>query len=544
VRREGALAVGAARLRVNGDARGDMPLRSRSGRTVIVVNGEVFNHRDLYGGGEGASDLAGLPDLLERCGTDALSRIRGPFALAALDLEARSLLIARDEIGIRPLFLREMGEAVLVCSEVEPLRAVVPYPARDDEAWDHILAFQFWPKDRTPWAGITPLLPGRWRRYRQGPEGMSVEEGTLAFTEGAGDVAGALDEAFALQGPRRRKGGCLLSGGLDSSAVLGGLAAAGSPPEIAVTGWFPGATPAFDERPFARAAAKELGVPILEVGITAQAYLDAWPEVLRALGGPVAGPGSVSQWILCRHLAAEGASIVYSGQGGDELFGGYERHRLLLQRDLGLPVRPAAGYEGLLDDGALDPVATLLYRGRQLLPFLEPGRRRGVERARHHLPDATPPAADRVLAYECDVLLPGLLAVDDRTIAAFGMEGRVPLLDPVVARLARGIPLGVKSPPDQPRRIFLESVGPRLPVSVRGRRDKMGFPVPLDAWLRGPWREWLRDHPSLDALPELGFGSGARRALLDGTLKGRTAWFVMSVALALEARPAALTAQA
>ncbi|MAG31564.1 MAG: hypothetical protein CL908_11820 [Deltaproteobacteria bacterium] len=529
----GVVAVGAARLRVTGDARGDMPLRSRSGRTLVVVNGEVFNHQELYPEASPASDLIGLPDLIESEGPAVLARIRGPFALIAIDVDAETMLVARDELGVRPLFVREENDGVLAGSEVRPLASVVPTPGRDETAWDFLLAFHFWPTDRTPVAGVRPVAPGTWRRYRMCDDGVEVETGAFAYRGGTDDLAMELDRAFRIQAPSRLKTGLTLSGGLDSSAVAALLAAHGCPPDVAATGFFPGADARFDERPHARAVAHELGIELIEVPITPDHYLEAWPCVLAALGGPLAGPGAPSQWLLSRALSAAGVGVVFSGQGGDELFGGYERHRRLLQRDLGLPPTPAPGYESLLPDDVADPGAALLFRGESLLPWLEPGRRAGVLAARGALPHPGRPLADRLLDFEVRTLLPGLLAVDDRTIAAFGMEGRVPLLDPVVARLARAVPLAEKSPTDAPRRLFRALVGDRLPRAAASRTDKMGFPVPLDAWLRGPWRELLHDHPALETLPDLGFKASVRDALRSGALSGRSAWFVLSVAFAL-----------
>lgn len=527
------LSVGASRLRVTGDARGDMPLVSASGRTVLVVNGEIFNYRELFGSDEGASDLHGLPDLLERDGPEALSRIRGPFALAAFDREDRSLLVARDELGVRPLFVVEDETSVVCASEVLALRSATGRSQRDANAWAHLLAFQFWPPDRTPWRGVRPVPPGTWRRYRLADGSLGFEDGKVRHVGGGDDLTAALGDALALQAESRLRTGITLSGGLDSSAVAGGLRQVGGAIDVAVTGWFPGAPAAMDERPWARAVARELDLPLRDVPITPDAYLDAWPRVLQSLGGPLAGPGAASQWLLCRALADEGVGVVFSGQGGDELFGGYERHRLLLQRDLGQPFAPAPGYERLLSPHTDDPAAAVLFRGARLLPLMEPELAACVLGARRTLPEPTPPLADRLLEHEITSLLPGLLAVDDRTTAAFGMEGRVPLLDPVVARLARAMPLAEKSPPDRPRRMFREACAGFLPAAVRDRRDKMGFPVPLDLWLDGPWRDLRHDHPGAALLEDVGFRPQVRDALGSGLLRGRDAWFVLSVAWAL-----------
>ena len=184
---EAGLAVGASRLRVTGDARGDMPLSSTSGNVVVAFNGEIFNHVDLFGGDHG-SDVVGLPDLIEREGPAALSKIRGPFALVAFDRRDGSLLVARDEYGVRPLFVHEHGGSVVAASEVTALVDQVGPLPRDEIAWDHMLAFQFWPRDRTPWKDVAPVVPGRWYRYVEVGGACVREEGVVAYRGGGDDL--------------------------------------------------------------------------------------------------------------------------------------------------------------------------------------------------------------------------------------------------------------------------------------------------------------------------------------------------------------------
>jgi asparagine synthase (glutamine-hydrolysing) len=245
----------------------------------------------------------------------------------------------------------------------------------------------------------------------------------------------------------------------------------------------------------------------------------------------MAGPGGPSQWIVARALRRAGVKVVHSGQGGDELFGGYERHRLLLRRDAGSAPDPAPGYEAMARALASDdPVAGLLFRGRALLPWMEPARAAGVRRAAEILPRGRD-LAERTLAFEWEVLLPGLLAVEDRCAAAFGMEARCPLLDPVLVRATRAVPLAAKSPADAPRRLFRRILGDRLPAAAARRRDKMGFPLPLDAWLAGPLREHLLDPTTVEALREIGFTGGIARALESGVFDARNRMFLLGIAL-------------
>ena len=529
-----ASGIGAARLRITGGPQGDMPLASSSGRWLLVLNGEVFNHRELPGG-PGPSDVSRLPDLLESEGVAALSRIRGPFALAALDLVEGALLIARDESGVRPLFFHQDGERVAVASEIGALLDHVAGDARDDSCWDHLLAFHFWPPGLTPYREIRSLRPGTWMRFQRAGGRLRTSEGGFRCREREEDPALALERAFDLQAPCRVPVGVTLSGGLDSSAVAALLCRRGQAPAVAAVGFFPEASDAFDERPHARRVARDLGLPLMEVPITAADYLEVWPSLLRALGGPLAGPGGPSQWIVARALAAEGVKVVFSGLGGDELFGGYERHRLLLQSDLGLPVRAAPGYERLAASFASHGLEGMLFRGREFLPFLESDRRRGVLSAAAALPPPGALLAERVIRWEAEHILPGLLDVEDRTLAAFGMEGRVPLLDPVLKEAALAVPLKEKSPPEEPRRLFRRLVGKQLPPGALARRDKMGFPVPLERFFASAFREVLCDARMLSILEDLGFRPEITRAVREGGgLSPRGRAFLLAAALSLE----------
>lgn len=529
------VAIGAARLRTVGDARSDQPIASASGRLRLVGNAEIFNWRDLGGAAPGQSDLTTWLEHFERVGEVAFSAIRGPFALAIVDTVDERVWLARDEWGVRPLFVRRESAGLAFASEIEPLLARGPV-LRDERGWDALLAFQFSLPGRSPWQDLHPVAPGTWLSVRLRDGGQEIDQGQFRCIAGAdAPLEQAAREAFRLQGRAPGRVGLTLSGGLDSSVVAGSLVREGLRPDVAAVGWFPEGGPELDERPHARAVAEELGIELLEVPITGDAYRAAWSEVLARLGGPVAGPGSVSQYLVARALREEGgARFVFSGQGGDELFGGYERHRQLLQLDLGRPRDPAPGYEQLLPEGTIDPAARLLFRGADLLPHLEPERAGGVMAAATALPRPGADLAERVLAFELRVLLPGLLHVEDATVAAFGMEGRVPFLDPVLAGSARSRPLVEKSPPDTPRRLFRELFAPVLPVSAARRRDKMGFPVPLSRWLAGPLRDLVEDASIQSHLADLGLRPSGCLALRAGRLPPRLSWFLLASALALE----------
>jgi asparagine synthase (glutamine-hydrolysing) len=529
-------AIGAARLQVDGDQRAAQPLRGASGLSV-VANAEVFNHSEFRGDVSGDAGEGDLPPFVRRLESDfpgAFSKIRGPFAMAAIHERLRLLALARDEAGIRPLHVLANEDGLLASSEIWPLVASLPSPPElDQDAVAHLLAFQFLPAGKTLFRGIEPVLPGEARLYD--PMGRCVRRDRVRFDAGPGtDLAAALREAAALQGRRAPKAAVFLSGGLDSSAVAGLLAEVGRPPDVAFTGWFPEGDVAHDERPHASAVAAELGIPLVLVPVRAADALDVFPALVRALGGPLAGPGGLAQFLIARTAAAHGVRVVYSGEGGDELFGGYERHRILQQIESRAAVDPLPGYAPLARrmEAAQDPLAAAIFRGAEIMPLLHPDMRLRVgDAAFLALPSPGPDRADRAVAFERTTFLPGLLSVNDVTLSAFGVEGRVPLLDPVVATLASSVPLGLKSPPEAPRRLFRAAVGAALPHAAARRRDKMGFPMPLETWLgTPPWRDYALDRIGSASLERFGFdGPRVRMAIEARRLSARTTWFVLAL---------------
>ncbi len=534
IHRDGDVALGAARLRINGDARFDQPLRAGDD-VVLVANAEVFNHASLDVDVTSSNDLMPLATTLRREGPQALGRVRGPFAVAAWHRSTGRLILSRDEVGVRQLYVLESPSGILAASEPWPLlKRAGCAPQIDRRALAHLLAFQFLPRDATLFRGLRPVVPGEtW--LVGGDSARAVVRYPVRYTGPSEiDLSSALRSTARLQGPTAQRSAVFLSGGLDSSAVAGLLCAAGTPPSLAIVGFFPDA-PHLDERPHARAVARELGLDLVEVPITADDAWDAFASVVRRLGGPQAGPGALAQFVLAREAARLGVKVVFTGTGGDELFGGYERHRILQRLARGEAASVDGTYAALAAamSRAPDPLSAAVFRGREWLDALIPSSAAETEAiGRFALPAQSRDRADAALAFENATFLPGLLAVDDVTLAAFGIEGRAPLLDPVVTALARRIPLCEKSPPDAPRRLFREAVGAALPEAAKRRTDKMGFPMPLDAWLDGPWAERARELVAGDGLARFGFDPArVRKAFESRSVSARGRWFALALAV-------------
>ena len=495
--------IGAARLEIVGGDRGAQPLTSESGE-VFALNGEIYNWREFSSSRED-SDTRAAFDAIRCHGIDACAKFRGGFACAFLDADAGELMLARDQFGQRPLYYHCDRRGFRFASEISALALGDFALERDDVSFAALLRFQFLPPGSTMFKNIRALLPGQVLRVRRIKGEIQLTTTAIPWPEASqATIAESFQQSCARQGAGAVPSALLLSGGLDSSAVAMGLAHGGQGPEKAWVGFYPDGPPAWDERPFARIAAAAAGLELAEFAISAADFAAAMPAVVKRLEEPIAGPGAVAQHLLCREVAKT-AKVLFGGQGGDELFGGYERLRIvqdlaadrLRPRDpayqpLFAKMRQAYSRSGLFAayEAAVDRSASWWRFGTAQVQQLL-GQAAGAA----HFVDAalTDPLA-AAMAFETKVLLPGLLQVDDRTASSFGMEGRSPFLDQDLWSQCQTWPLAEKSPPEEPRWLFRHELRGFLPGKIAGRRSKLGFPVPLQQWWRGPLREFAGDH--------------------------------------------------
>ncbi|MEM8883006.1 MAG: asparagine synthase (glutamine-hydrolyzing) [Planctomycetota bacterium] len=482
VREHGGATLGCARLAIRGGERGAQPFAGERG--MLVFNGEIYNSdelvKDLAWHGvevDGSSDTEIVARLLDVYGMKAVDRLNGMFAFAWAD--GGRLHLARDPAGVKPLYYTDDAFA----SEIAPLLAG-GRRALDATAFERWQVFHvaygeetfFEGVRRVPAGGIVQLPDARVAR-RAAP-GLHFSQPNPALN--VERVRKVLERAVRDASPRGERYGVALSGGIDSTLV----AALAEGDRIAFHGRVD--HEGCDESPHARAAAAELGLPLVEVPITAEACWEALPQVVRALEEPVAGPGSVAQFLVARR-AREEVRILLSGCGGDELFGGYAR-AVALVFDEPPPhwERYAPLFERVRDLPPAERAFALLDRRGEPTPL----RDAFVEAFGEGELDPLAAAA-RV---EMQITLPGLLQVEDRVTMAHGLEGRVPLLDRrllrVAARLAPELRVDANG---RAKAVLRDAASPHLPASVRARTDKMGFPLPLRDWFAGPWRERTRE---------------------------------------------------
>lgn len=548
-------------------------------RLAVTFNGELYEwpelHREL---GADRFRTRGDTEVLlhghDRWGAALPSHLRGMFAYALWDETARALVLVRDRFGVKPLHWVVADGVLAFASEIPPLLAFLPSIDTDQDALAEYLRFQWTLGARTLFAGVSELRPGHLlemkdgrvgvRRWAKEPQGLDLVTSEDAFVE---RTRAALDDAVRLEMRADVPVGAYLSGGLDSSVVatIARRHAADGTLD-AFCGRFD--EPGHDETRWARAAAGAAGIDLHEIGIGPRDFEDSIADVIRHLGHPVAGPGAFPQFVVARE-ARRRRKVLVGGLGGDEVFGGYVRYLVLyleacLQGAIDGTMRSAqyvVTFESILPNlGALRGYEPLLAqfwsdglfaaRGERYLRLVD--RSRGLEsvidwsaldaeaasaRAAALFPPGQPgrdALLDRMTAFDQATLLPALLHVEDRMSMAHGLETRVPLLDGPLVDLVRSAPALVKFRGGALKHLLRRAAETIVPASIHARPDKMGFPVPLAAWARGPLRPFLMDVLGSRAARERPYLAPGFRpeTVLDGTSAGaRHLWAVLSLEL-------------
>jgi asparagine synthase (glutamine-hydrolysing) len=570
--------LGNCRLAILDPARSRQPMGDRASGCHLTFNGFVANFREIRAELEGAGEsfaTEGDTEVLLRAlvlrGPAALDSLDGMFAFAFHDPRRRTTLLARDPCGVKPLYLSWDGDALLFASEPKAILAGLPgRPGVDREALLEYLSFQVPLTDRTLFRGIRRLGPGRLLEI--GPGGIREREWWKPpeGTDGPADPAGAaaaVREAIATSVARCLRAdapvGAFLSGGLDSTAVAAFAArAAGRPPALFHGTYDEG--PAYDEREWAKGAARALGASVEIRAIGPEETAEALPAVVRALDEPMGGPGAIGSWFTAG-LAARSVKVVLGGQGADEVFSGYARHlvvefgealRLSVEGDAAplLALLPSLGetlrgYEPLVAEAfagedLFPPPAErffrLVHRGGGMDGLLRGDLLRELRlfRPRERFEEVFPgPGAGdlrtRMCEFERRTLLPALLHVEDRTTMAHGIEARVPLLGREVLDRVLRTPPAARWAGGGLKPLLRAAAAGVVPGETLARRDKMGFPVPLAPWARGPLRGFLRDLLLDPAARRRGLAEPAAvERLLDAeTVSARRLWALASLEL-------------
>ncbi len=521
------LTAGIRRLRVIDLVTGDQPIRNEDGLVEVVFNGEIYNHRalreELSAKGhqfKTRSDTEVLVHLWEERGPEMVHALDGMFAFCLVDRARRETFIARDALGIKPLYLRQVAGRTVFASEMAALlRYPAPRPTVDPVRLVDLVALQYIPGDKTVFREVAKLLPGHALHVRDGVPRITrwftlpsaAAEDDVSLDDLASRLRGLLRDAVRSQAVADVPVGVFLSGGLDSSGITALLAAEAPGRVRSFSVGFADAA-ADDERRFAALASRALGTEHHELVVSAQDAARLLPEAIAHLEEPVLDPAFLPTWLLARFARSE-VTVALTGEGADELFGGYRRH--LLQQRLGwmraLPglgsiaragrragVVPARVGQALEALATRDPVRNHLEWSQTIARSL------AVELFDEDVVREFSLNADAVfspyferdadslsarLSADLSEWLPhNLLQKVDRATMAFSLEARVPYLALPVVRFVASLSDRVKIRGAETKRLLRRALADDVPAEILAR-PKQGFDLPLAAWFNGPLRE-------------------------------------------------------
>ncbi|MBT5551370.1 MAG: asparagine synthase (glutamine-hydrolyzing) [Nitrospina sp.] len=549
---------------------GRQPMISASGRYVIAYNGEVYNFLELRQNLDqtgnlnwrGHSDTEVILACIEKWGLpEALKRFNGMFAFALWDKEKRVLTLARDRIGIKPLYYGWMRETFLFGSELKALQAHPEFESRvDRESLSLLMRFNYIPAPRSIYQNVFKLQPGMFLTIKGGEKeplptpywslAETARQGTQDEFKGTREEAveqldSLLSSAVKLQMAADVPLGAFLSGGIDSSTIV---ALMQKQCQQAIKTFSIGfEEKGFDEAPYAQRVAKHLGTDHTELYVSSREAMSIIPRLPELYDEPFADSSQLPTFLISQ-LTRQKVTVSLSGDGGDELFCGYNRYfswkkwwrtfgwipgpgrKLLAKLIKAIPpdVFDSRGPALSRMFDRFGRVGNLSGRCNRLANALPSGRPEGfyLQGISHWVgpgslvlgtaePDITlnrisswgdfpDPESKMMLIDGMHYLPDDILTKVDRASMGVGLEARVPMLDHRVVEFSWKLPLAMKVYDDQPKwvlRQVLEKYVPRQLVE----RPKMGFALPLDIWLRGPLKEWAGDLLNETTLRQDGF---------------------------------------
>jgi asparagine synthase (glutamine-hydrolysing) len=529
---EADVGLGMRRLSIIDLSTGNQPMHNEDRTIWLVFNGEIYNYRELRRELEAdghrfytSSDTETIVHAYEAWGEEAFGRLRGMFGIALWDQPSKTLLLARDRAGIKPLHYVDAGSRLYFGSEIKSLIAAGAVSRDLDlQALDHYLSFLYAPRDSSMFKGVQKLPPGHYLRWRDG-RAVVREYWRIAASEpfrgterdAAIELRSVLADAVKSHMISDVPLGAFLSGGVDSSIVVGMMAEASDRPVKTFSIGFD--EPEFDELEHARAVAQHFGTDHHEFVVRPDA-LSILDRLIGHFDEPFADSSAIPTWYVSE-IARRHVTVVLSGDGGDELFGGYDRYlphpRVARFDRIPLPGtrRIARAIWPLLPHGArgknflrhisrdedgryLDSVAFFQPDEKDALYTTDmhralDGASAEAKLARHLSRFRAMPPHSRMMRFDFETYLPeDILTKVDRMSMAHSIESRVPLLDNEVIDFAASLPCSMKIANGRRKHILKEAVKGLLPASILHRR-KQGFGVPIGVWFKGSLREVFAD---------------------------------------------------
>jgi len=541
--RDEFVAIGHRRLAViDPTPCGAQPMAGDDGNVVVAFNGEIYNHRELRAllpdaRWRSASDTETILRLYEKEGPAFVERLNGMFAIAIHDRRARKLFLFRDRLGIKPLHVYWDGTRLMFASDLRALRAHPRFDRTLDQAAarDYFI-FNYVPAPKTIFAKATKLRPGAMLEFRYESRRLSVrkwwrasdhlrdprEVDRAGIDERAEELRALLLDAVRMQTLSDVPLGCFLSGGVDSTAVAWALSQTTPHPRTFCIGF---REEAFDESPHARLTARALGTEHKTETLEARDCIGLVEGIGGMLGEPFADASLLPTLLLSR-VARRHVTVALSGDGGDELFGGYDRYRWFRKAMAAEELVPVDLRRVALWIASAVPhyraqmaARALSYRGKrdaygQMLvgwnaPWASALLGRGesdFSKHRFHGPATAANGLEPVerAAYSdlVQYMPDDLLAKVDIASMQHSLEVRVPLLDHRVVEFALGLPPEMKIRGDETKVVLRRALRNEVPGDVLAR-PKAGFAVPLRHWLRKELRPLAEELLRPESLPQL-----------------------------------------
>ncbi len=523
------IGLGHRRLSIIDIDGGDQPMSSVDGRFTLIFNGEIYNYielrEELVALGHcfrTRSDTEVLIEAYRAWEFDAIRRFRGMFAFALWDRLTQQLVLARDACGKKPLFLAARPGQLLFASEIEPL---LEFPGFDRifnaEALGHYLLNRYVPGPATFFRGVNKLPPGHYAVWKAGslaitryftPPFADTVPDVRSFDEAVRMFETTFDEAVRIRMRSDAPFGAYLSGGIDSSAVVATMVKHTSAPLRTFAVGFHEA--GYSELDHARIVAERFGTDHQELVIEPDAFMEHWQTAVLRRGAPVSEASDIPILMLSK-LASRSVKMVLTGEGSDELMGGYPKH--WAEPWIGVYQRLMPG---VLHEQLIDPLVRALPYGMRRVKVLAlaAGERNLANRMRVWFGGVSVKEREAIMGREASLTPPdpypfssklsrlrqtlffdqtswlpdNLLERGDRMMMAESIEGRMPFMDValagVVARFPDRFLVGARGG----KAVLRASMEKLLPPQTLARK-KVGFRVPFGRWVRGPYRDFARD---------------------------------------------------
>ena len=535
----GPIGLGHRRLSIIDLNTGAQPMSNEDDSVWVVFNGEIYNFHELRSDLQerghkfkSATDTEVIVHLYEESGPESVAKLQGMFAFALWDEKEQLLLLARDRVGIKPLYYSSTGKSLVFASEIKSLLADSSLSRNvNPRAIDRFFTFGYLPGNETLLEGIYKLDPGYYltahggqiKKRQYWDLNFEVSADRTDFGKAVEELRNLLRRTVKAHMISDVPVGVLLSGGVDSTAMLRYAVEQTDKPIHTFTVGFSGEEFA-DERPYARLAAKRFGTEHHEITMTAEDFLGFLPKYAWHMEEPVLEPPAIALYYVSRLARESGVKVLLSGEGGDEAFGGYQTYRnlLLLERlktffgpakgllRIGLHAMGQAGWKRVGKfSGLVDLPMSEYYLSRTATPDSELIRLKGTlytpefaETLRDRKPELPTRTLfsrldygplDSMLYVDTKTWLPDdLLVKADKMTMATSVELRVPLLDFQVLEFAASLPATFKVRGWTTKRILKAALEDSIPREIISRK-KTGFPVPYGKWLGRNSRDFVGD---------------------------------------------------